>query len=984
MPTGGGNLSMLSRNLSRGLLLSTSIVAVVVSYGRRAYADSACVLTGSTYLCSGTSVSEILIEQDDADVRTEAGFSATNSSGNALVITGDGDIRFTDEYGSSITGSQYGLLVKGYGIFGEHAEAITIDTNGDISGTKAAIRAELSGYSPYGPMTITVGGEISGTTGIQAILNKSSTANITVEAGATISAKNGIEAISGDYHYGYGGTITVTVDGDIHSEEAGSVGVNIAQTNNGSAVLTVGAGAEISAVQVGAQISTNWRDATVTVEAGARVSGETALTVGSGYGSIDITVDGDVSAPTGGNLGLYANAGDDRDITISVGSEGRVANETGRAMFLEGARETSVTVAGEVSAGNGNSAMIIQGSEVATLQLQSGYVINGAVVASASDSVYFELGGTDIEDDGGSFNVSLLDDGVDDKEQFQGFESFFKVGSGDWTLTGTTDVVDLWNVNAGRLFVDASMDSTDFVVAADATLGGTGTVRSVSLVSGSHIAPGSWDTPGTLTVDDDLTLVAGSVLDVLAGANAASQLHVNGVATIDAGAIVSVYRADPEADYTGAKTFFILTADDGYTGTFDEEIDSDFAFLDASLAYEDDGVILTLLRNNVDFGELAGTPNQSSVADAITGLEGGNPIYDAISVLSGEEAELAFETLSGNTIASVQGMVIGEAGSFDALLGARTDAVADGADAVLGYTATPVNAAVAATSDAMTAYFNSGFWVRGTGTRGALDGDGNGTGADYGTGGIAAGLDSWVTPNLLAGAAIDYAQMEASFEGAGGTTSVVSTSVALYGRFRAGELTLDGRLGYGVTDTETERMILVGSESYEALGSFGGSRWQAAAEAGYDIALSDRTLLRPVASLGYVRLDEDGFVETGAGDYGLTVDARVTESLQGGLGFELTQRLALGERSDGLALTARARWQHEFLDVGTTFEANFTGSPSATFAVAGATVARDSVVLGLEAAVQASEAMSLYARYDAQLNPDRGNQAVSAGLRANW
>lgn len=177
--------------------------------------------------------------------------------------------------------------------------------------------------------------------------------------------------------------------------------------------------------------------------------------------------------------------------------------------------------------------------------------------------------------------------------------------------------------------------------------------------------------------------------------------------------------------------------------------------------------------------------------------------------------------------------------------------------------------------------------------------------------------------------------------------------------------------------------MVVGLDAYDAEGDFDGGRFTTSVEAGYDLAAGGTTF-RPIASLGYVRLAEDGFTETGADIYNLSVDERTTESLKSGLGLQVSRSFALAERADGLTLTARALWQHEFLDDKATIDPAFADYASSSFGVEGVSVSRDSAVLGLGLTAQASADFALFARYDARLNPDQVDHALSGGFRAGW
>ena len=79
------------------------------------------------------------------------------------------------------------------------------------------------------------------------------------------------------------------------------------------------------------------------------------------------------------------------------------------------------------------------------LELQAGSTITGNVVGTGSDTLRL----------GGSTNSSFDVSNVGSSSQYQGFSSFVKTGSSNWTLTNSTIAVTPWTVNQGTLRVSA-------------------------------------------------------------------------------------------------------------------------------------------------------------------------------------------------------------------------------------------------------------------------------------------------------------------------------------------------------------------------------------------------------------------------------------------------------------------------------------------------------------------------------------------------
>lgn len=124
--------------------------------------------------------------------------------------------------------------------------------------------------------------------------------------------------------------------------------------------------------------------------------------------------------------------------------------------------------------------------------------------------------------------------------QFQGFDTFEKVGDGTWTLSGSgvpgaTGIAQDWTVRAGTLVVDSMLPvdgpGRDGALRVEGgTLAGTGEAWTATVVAGGTIAPGHAAEPyGTLAVAGDAGLEPDSLLVVRTdGDGACSTLAVDG------------------------------------------------------------------------------------------------------------------------------------------------------------------------------------------------------------------------------------------------------------------------------------------------------------------------------------------------------------------------------------------------------------------------------------------------------------------------
>lgn len=290
-----------SRLLHKRLAFSTILaVSPFLGYGRSAYA--ACVLTGaSTYSCSGEIPGDV-IDAPNANVSTlpTPPFVVTD---DGLVVSGLGDIRFTDNNASSITKTGYGagLSVKSFGDILDGADgAVTIITNGTITGRKGdGIYAYNDGS---GDLSITVDGDVTGmdsgevsvaSDGIYAV-NYGNDLTITTRAQSTVTGnENAIDA----RNYG-DGNLDITVYGKASSYEEDGIFARNGDPGESEAVdlnIIVGAQAVVDGAKLGIQAQ-NY-----------------------GRGELSITIDGSVTGR--GYDGIYAiNEGTNLIITTGASS----------------------------------------------------------------------------------------------------------------------------------------------------------------------------------------------------------------------------------------------------------------------------------------------------------------------------------------------------------------------------------------------------------------------------------------------------------------------------------------------------------------------------------------------------------------------------------------------------------------------------------------------------------------------------------------
>jgi fibronectin-binding autotransporter adhesin len=113
-----------------------------------------------------------------------------------------------------------------------------------------------------------------------------------------------------------------------------------------------------------------------------------------------------------------------------------------------------------------------------------------------------------------------------------GTGQFIKQGAGPFTLAGPNTYVGMTHINGGTLLVNGTLASP-LVQVLNGTLGGTGTVQSVTVSSGGTVSPG--ESPGILNIAGNLTFPNGTFYAELNGPNAGTgydRLAVSGTVNL--------------------------------------------------------------------------------------------------------------------------------------------------------------------------------------------------------------------------------------------------------------------------------------------------------------------------------------------------------------------------------------------------------------------------------------------------------------------
>lgn len=434
------------------------------------------------------------------------------------------------------------------------------------------------------------------------------------------------------------------------------------------------------------------------------------------------------------------------------------------------------------------------------------------------------------------------------------------------------------------------------------------------------------------------------------------------------GGTVRVTARPTGGSYSYMTPYTILTAG-SISGVFGG-VTTDLAFLDPQLDYLTPGSVkLDLVRNNMGFEQAGVSANQKAAAARAQSLGAGNPIYDAILWLNADEAQQAFDALSGEAYASVANASVQNAGIIADIATGRIDqafdAVGGGDASVSAYADGPALASGPSLSN--------GLWWQFYGAHGSVAPGGGFSGVESTTGGFAAGVDG-LLDDWRVGVMAQAGATGTVVAGLNSFSTSIDYGLGVYGGREWG----DTRLALGATftrhDISANRQVVFPGFADTLTAQYAAGTSQAFAQLSHKFNLG-AVALTPYASLAYVSHATDGFTESG-GAAALTSTANVIDATFATLGLGADRQFVVG---DDMLLTAKGAvgWRHAFSDAA---GATHTLAGGTSFAVLGAPIVADMFVLNAGLSLDVSPTTTLELRYDGQL----GGGTQTHALKATW
>lgn len=806
--------------------------------------------------------------------------------------------------------------------------------------------------------------------GIQIVANSTVTNNgdISVAAGSASGLKAAISALTNNNTIINNGTINVSganIYGiTVGTSAAGGGGVGNTIINNaGKTIATVNSGSDAIHVVGGNNTITN--DGTITT------LGSSSTAVYAQGNANSFTNTGNISVQGNGSDGVFMNTVS-TSFTSSITNSGSIISANSYAIRGLNGSDTVINSGYLEGHGgvNGDTAIILGNSLNNSLILRTGSQILGAADGGKGNS-----------------NVYLEGSGLVNSN-FINFNTLTMRGTAwDWTTNATFNNT---LIQTGTLTLDSVLTSPVYIDTAGtlATTGGTTSVASSSagagpgtvvgvlsgvgsvagnLINGGTVRPGAGDGTGALTINGNYTNLSSGILAIDITPTSAGKLIVTNAGTVNlqGGQVTANFKP---GNYDAFQQQEIIQCTGNcVTGSF--AVYTPSAFVDTTVfnGAGNNSVYIGYQRNNVSFAEIATTDNDKALAaslDANAKAGGMTNTVNQLVVMSAPQAQSAFNNLGGGDVhATLAGLNMRQSDMFARALTQRLSGNL------------PPNKANEMTPD-------SALWARPYYSDGSVSSNVV-AGANYRVSGLAVGMDRWISPEWLLGGGIDISQMNSNFSAYDAHAKTNAYQLGVYSSYQRDNFYTDGIVSIGRQENTINRTINFANTNQTASAAYTGQHVNFYVETGYKLPLSGQLVLKPLASLSYMRQHEPGFSESGAGEIGLNADSATTQSVRSGLGASLMKNFALG--SGMLTVEGKARWLHEFADRTPQFQAVFAGDVTGQrFTVQGAEAWRDAALLGVNFIYANRANTQVYLSYDATLARSDSAHTITAGLRYAW
>ena len=566
-------------------------------------------------------------------------------------------------------------------------------------------------------------------------------------------------------------------------------------------------------------------------------------------------------------------------------------------------------------------------------------------------------------------------------------------GNGSLTLTGSNNLGGLV-VNGGTLTAinggaftsnvqvnGGTLTVGGYVTAPQALIAPGATLACECAISGSVVNNGTFDGRSLPFASDPAGFFPRIEKNYTTSASSNTILELGYVLTVGNNTTLNggILTIDVPHGYEGVSDYPVLWTVAGSTGTISGQfssmvLDSDI-YETGTLYYGPTVISITLQTQSVTSVAQASMPHVATTQQTAqhlqtaliqanswaasdpaahqTFLTAADQFYSVYSVA---QAAASINSLSGQLLASSQGLTFEQAGIVNRTVADRLVDIGNG--------------------DAQ-----QGAWFQGTGASGDVARTGYATG-HYNGGGSVAGYDVKVVDDFTLGVGMDWNRLGSDYSLQGGSNSSRSTGVMLYGKFARDNFYLSARVGEDWIHSDTSRWGLLGMVPAAITSLRNDEMTSAYLEAGFD-AKSDAWTTTPFVSAGDEHLDRGAIAEQGAGGFGIAAPSDNFNQSYAQIGARLAYHWSWSNGQ--LSLKGFALYQRVLSGQNLGFTAAYAGAPNATFELEGVNSPRNTGWVGVGLNADMNKHWTVFASLDGQVaGGDTKATVFSAGARYSF
>jgi len=256
----------------------------------------------------------------------------------------------------------------------------------------------------------------------------------------------------------------------------------------------------------------------------------------------------------------------------------------------------------------------------------------------------------------------------------------------------------------------------------------------------------------------------------------------------------------------------------------------------------------------------------------------------------------------------------------------------------------------------------------------------NNFGFDIDSRAVTVGADYRITDNLVAGAAMEYMNVNTTFDNSAGTMDSDTFMGAVYGSYRLPQdFYVDAIATYGSSEHALTRTFGYPGFSGNATSKPDADQYTFAITLGKDIAWQEWQI-SPYTRFEYLQMHVDSYQEGGGGGLAVNVGSQSETSAISTLGTQVSYSQSWGI----LVPTAWVEWEHQYLNDNESIPMRLSAAAAGTgsFVIQTGQPDRDYANLGGALSASLPGGKSAFIRYEARLGQtDISNNIVEVGVR---